>query len=143
MRLVVDANILVSELLRERGRRLFTHPELHLFVAERAWSEAQHELRRRVALMEAQGRLAVGTGTELLDAAFGLAELRDTRVPDALFAHLEQAGRNRIPRDPDDWPTVALALALDAGIWTNDSDFLGCGLPTWTTDTLLAELGQI
>jgi predicted nucleic acid-binding protein len=143
VRLVADANILISELLRTRGRRLFAHPDLQLFIAERAWSEARHELRRRVALMEAQGRLAVGTGPELLDAALGLVELRVTRVPDPIFAHLEQAGRRRIPRDPDDWPTVALALALDAGIWTSDSDFLGCGLPTWTTDTLLAELGDV
>jgi predicted nucleic acid-binding protein len=143
VRLVVDANILISELLRARGRRLFAHPDLQLFIAERAWSEARHELRRRVTLMEAQGRLATGTGTELLEAAFGLIELRVTRVPDALFAHLERASRGQVPRDPEDWPTVALALALDAGIWTNDRDFLGCGLPTWTTDTLLAELGQI
>ncbi len=50
-----------------------------------------------------------------------------------------------MPRDPDDAPTVALALALggdegECGIWTNDGDFLGCGLPTWTTDTLIAHL---
>ena len=25
-------------------------------------------------------------------------------------------------------------------IWTRDNDFLGCGLPTWTTETLLAYL---
>ena len=50
-----------------------------------------------------------------------------------------------MPRDPDDVPTVALALALGGdedrcGIWTNDGDFLGCGLPTWTTDMLLSHL---
>jgi hypothetical protein len=95
VRLVVDANILSSQLLRARGRRLFAHPDLQLFIAERAWSEARHEPRRRVALMGAQGRLAVGTGPELLDAALGLVELRGTRVPDAIFAHLEQAGRRR------------------------------------------------
>jgi hypothetical protein len=31
-------------------------------------------------------------------------------------------------------------MVLDAGIWTSDADFLGCGVPTWTTDTLMAEL---
>ena len=45
-----------------------------------------------------------------------------------------------VPRDPDDWPTVALAMVLDAGIWTGDADFRGCGLPTWATDTLPAEV---
>ncbi len=38
-------------------------------------------------------------------------------------------------------PTVALALALDCGIWTNDRDFFGCGLPVWVTETLRAHLG--
>jgi hypothetical protein len=33
-----------------------------------------------------------------------------------------------------------LALALDAAIWTLDGDFLGCGVATWTAETLLAEL---
>lgn len=39
-------------------------------------------------------------------------------------------------RDPNDWPAVACALALTAGIWTNDNDFLGTGVATWTTETL-------
>ena len=34
--------------------------------------------------------------------------------------------------------TVALALVLKAGIWTSEQDFLGCGLPTWTTETLIS-----
>jgi PIN domain len=39
-----------------------------------------------------------------------------------------------------DWPTVALAMVLNAGILTGDNDFLGCGCPTWTVETLRAEL---
>jgi hypothetical protein len=37
---------------------------------------------------------------------------------------------------------VATALALTAGIWTNDNDFLGTGVATWTTDTITAWLAQ-
>jgi hypothetical protein len=33
-------------------------------------------------------------------------------------------------------PRVALALALECGIWTADRDFFGCGVAVWTTDTL-------
>jgi len=29
---------------------------------------------------------------------------------------------------------------MSAAIWTLDKDFLGCGLPTWTTETLLTHL---
>ena len=38
--------------------------------------------------------------------------------------------------------TVALALVLKAGIWTSEQDFLGCGLPTWTTETLISYLAN-
>lgn len=38
---------------------------------------------------------------------------------------------------PQPWP-----LVLDAGIWTHDRDFLGCGIATWTTTTLQAHLSR-
>ena len=60
-----------------------------------------------------------------------------------MYAHLEPVARRRIPRDPNDWPTVALAIALDAGIFTNDYDFFGCGCPTWTMETLRGELADL
>jgi len=36
-------------------------------------------------------------------------------------------------RDPMDWPVVAAALALGCPIWTEDQDFFGVGVPTWTS----------
>ncbi|MDA8286529.1 MAG: PIN domain-containing protein [Actinomycetota bacterium] len=62
-------------------------------------------------------------------------------VPRRFYEHMESAARRRVPRDPADWAPVALALALDVAILTADNDFLGCGCPTWTVETLLAELG--
>jgi predicted nucleic acid-binding protein len=37
------------------------------------------------------------------------------------------------PRDPDDWPVLACALLLNCPIWTDDRDFFGTGVATWTT----------
>jgi hypothetical protein len=37
-------------------------------------------------------------------------------------------------RDTDDWPVLAVALALDCPIWTEDTDFFGCGVAIWTMD---------
>jgi predicted nucleic acid-binding protein len=37
------------------------------------------------------------------------------------------------PRDPDDWPVLACALAADCSIWTEDTDLFGAGVATWTT----------
>lgn len=37
-------------------------------------------------------------------------------------------------RDIDDWPIVAVSLMLNCPVWTEDSDFFGTGVPTWTSD---------
>jgi predicted nucleic acid-binding protein len=66
-----------------------------------------------------------------------------TQVPEVTYAMYEHIARSRIPRDPDDWHTVALAIATDAAFWTADADFLGCGIATWATDTLLAHLAYV
>ena len=42
MRLVVDANILVAELIRMRGRKLIARRDLELYMAEKAWSETTY-----------------------------------------------------------------------------------------------------
>ena len=39
-------------------------------------------------------------------------------------------------RDKDDWPALALALPLECAIWTEDQDFFGIGIATWTTNTV-------
>jgi predicted nucleic acid-binding protein len=138
--LVVDANVLVGELLRERGQQLFIKPQLTLYIAEAQWEEAQYELPRRIQARVAQGRLSAQVGDKLLQRALNLARDVLEVVPIAFYAELEAVARRRIPRDPNDWPTVGLALALGSGIWTRDTDFLGCGVATWSTEVLVAEL---
>ena len=140
MRLVVDANILVSELLRIKGRALLADERLELFVAARAWEEAQHELRKRTALIAERGRLTEALTADVLAAGVALAEERTTVLGEAEYGGFKKEALARLPNDPDDWPTVALALALEADIWTQDKDFLGCGVATWTSATLRAKL---
>jgi predicted nucleic acid-binding protein len=63
-----------------------------------------------------------------------LAELVRT-VEVEMYSSFETIARERIGgRDEDDWPVLAAALALDCPIWTEDTDFFGCGVATWTTD---------
>lgn len=143
MRLVVDANILVAELLRTRGQALIAHPTLELRIAESIWDEAEYELRKRIALMTMRGTLTTDVAERMLEAALVTANDWIVQVPQAIYDMREIVARARIPRDPDDWHTVALALAADAAIWTADADFLGCGIATWTTDTLLAHLAYV
>ncbi|MDQ6775880.1 MAG: PIN domain-containing protein [Actinomycetota bacterium] len=61
-------------------------------------------------------------------------------VPRANYQRLRDTALRRVPRDERDWPTVALAISLNVAILTADNDFLGCGCPTWTVETLIAEL---
>jgi predicted nucleic acid-binding protein len=140
MRLVVDANILVAELIRVRGRKLIIRPELELYMAEKAWDEATYELNKRIEKMVQRGVFSQEVGQNLLADAVVLAEAKVSIVPHEIYSSYETVARNRIPRDPNDWFTVALALATDAAIWTCDNDFLGCGVATWTTETLLTYL---
>lgn len=40
-------------------------------------------------------------------------------------------------RDPEDWPTVALALVRSLPIWSQDKDLHAAGLVVYTTGDLL------
>ena len=140
MQLVVDASTLVAEVLRARGRRLLAHPALDLVMAADAWNETEHELRKRVALVVERGHLEAAPAALLLDEALATIAARVTIASSEVYTARLAEARRRIPRDPRDAPTVALALMLNCGIWTRDQDFFGCGLPVWTTETLQLHL---
>ena len=45
-------------------------------------------------------------------------------------------------RDPEDWPTLAAALAVDFPIWTAYTDFFGRGFATCTSASIDIFLDQ-
>ena len=50
-----------------------------------------------------------------------------------IYGPFEIAARQRLQkRYEEDWPV--LATALECPIWTEDADFFGAGVATWTTD---------
>ena len=136
MRLVVDTGVLVGELLRERGRQRLSDPLLDLYLPEHMWREAMHELPRRVANYGRHRSLNADEVSALTAIAWEAVDRTCSVVAEIIYKAWEDQARERSVRDPSDWPAVACALALDAGIWTNDNDFLGAGVPTWTTETL-------
>jgi predicted nucleic acid-binding protein len=105
--------------------------------------ETNYEIQKRICHMITTGKLSKEAGADLTQAASQLLETRIITVPQIEYGYLEIEAKERIPRDPDDWHTVALAIHLDAAIWTQDNDFLGCGCPCWTTDTLISHLKRI
>ena len=60
--------------------------------------------------------------------------------------HVSDARERMRSHDVDDWPSVALALALAesrrVAIWTNDKDFEVAGVETITSAQLLATLDR-
>jgi len=82
------------------------------------------------------GHLEPEVGRGLVAACAEAVEATVTVLDRAVYSAVETEARARVPRDEHDWPVVASAMVLAAGIWTHDHDFLGCGVPTWTTDTL-------
>jgi predicted nucleic acid-binding protein len=66
-----------------------------------------------------------------------------TIVGDELYGDFEGEARKRLSaRDPEDWPILAAALALGCPIWTEDTDFFGCGVATWTSASIDIFLDQ-
>lgn len=60
------------------------------------------------------------------------------------YAEFESEARKRIEqRDEGDWPVLAAALALKCPVWTEDADFFGCGVATWTTDRVELFLASV
>jgi predicted nucleic acid-binding protein len=142
MRLVLDTSVLVGELLRAKGRERLGDDRLELFLPEQMWMEARVELPRRVDRFVRRRDLDPGLGRQLVAVCLEAIEANVVILDDAISRALEAEARSRSIRDPNDWPVVACALALAAGVWTNDNDFLGTGLPTWTTETLQAWLDR-
>ena len=74
-----------------------------------------------------------------------LAYFRDlvTVIDDSQLELFAKEAQARIGhRDHSDWQEVALALKLGCAILTEDYDFLGSGIPTWTLATIDHGLGR-
>ena len=67
----------------------------------------------------------------VLNSLMNLINVLDT----SMYSLYEEESKQRIAvRDINDWLIVATALLLDCPIWTEDNDFFGSGIATWTSD---------
>jgi predicted nucleic acid-binding protein len=135
--LVVDANILVRAVLGKRVRAVIeAHAEsASFFLPEVSYGEAQEHLATLVARRGGDPEKALSL----------LRSLRGLTVPigSDVYGEFETEARRRLAaRDPEDWPILASPLALGCPIWTEDTDFFGCGVATWTSDRVLIFLQE-
>lgn len=92
---------------------------------------AFQEAREHLPGILAARKIPVAPAMETLDLLMGLVQTVEAET----YASFGAVARERIEkRDEGDWPVLAAALALDCPIWTEDTDFFGCGVATWTTD---------
>lgn len=140
MRLAVDANVLVGQLLRGAGQAFIARPELSLTAADAVWQETEHNLHRRIAGMLRHGRINAATAAAILEQALQVGRGYVDISPAAVYLPYEAEARRRMPHDLTDWPTIAVALLLGSDIWTEDRHFHGCGVACWTTETLQRQL---
>lgn len=129
--LVLDANILIRAVLGTRVRHLlFEHRDTAQFFApDTAYAEARKYLPGLLRKRGVEGDAALQVLAVLEDVVHPLAF--------ALYASWQPSALQRIAaRDADDWPVLACAMALGCPVWTEDADFFGTGIATWTTDRI-------
>ena len=98
MIVVVDASVLVGELLRKRGRELIAHPNLTCVVAEEQWDEAEHELDKRFGTLIIRGVFSPDQVALLRDAIRNLVEDHVVAViPNNVYTAREAEARRRVP----------------------------------------------
>jgi predicted nucleic acid-binding protein len=129
--IVLDANILIRAVLGQRVRQLIlAHAgEVSFFAPDVAYADARKYLP---ALLKKRGASP--------EAALSVLDLLEPIVrpmASELYASHQEAALQRIAaRDADDWPVLACAMALKCPVWTEDADFFGSGIATWTTDRI-------
>jgi predicted nucleic acid-binding protein len=129
--IVLDANILIRAVLGKRVRELLLENAqmVKFFAPDVAYADARKYLPALLEKRAVRG-----------DAAMAVLESLSNIVQPIEFefyAGMQQQALQRIAmRDADDWPVLACALTLGCPIWTEDADFFGTGIATWTSDRI-------
>ncbi len=127
--LVLDANVLIRAVLGSRVLALLRKyaGQVEFLTPDTAFEEAREKLPGILERRKVPADIAM----TMLDQLTDVVQAVDAET----YRSFEHLARERIAcRDEDDWPVLAVALALGCAIWTEDADFFGCGVATWTTD---------
>ena len=127
--LVLDANILLRAVFGKRVRHLLEKYEdqARFYTPDVCYQDA----RRYIPVLSKERALDSDLSLSVLAQIGRVIE----QVDRSLYEEHQSSALDRIElRDPEDWPVVAVALLLDLPIWTEDQDFFGSGVATWTTD---------
>jgi predicted nucleic acid-binding protein len=129
--IVLDANILIRAVLGRRVRELIfdNAATVKFFAPDVAYADARKYLP---ALLNKRG-VDASAAMLVLDRLEGVVQPIDAE----LYEGMRQQSLQRIAvRDADDWPVLACAMTLGCPVWTEDADFFGTGVATWTSDRI-------
>ncbi|RNJ26395.1 PIN domain-containing protein [Halosegnis longus] len=117
MKLVIDANVVISALIADsKTRELIVTLEPDLLTP----AFVHDEIGNYEDLIVGKSGMEPQRVQQFIDLLFQYIEV----VPaDEFYPHIEQADAAIGETDSDDVLYVACALASDAGIWSDDSDF--------------------
>jgi predicted nucleic acid-binding protein len=127
--IVLDANILIRAVLGKRVRELIVDnaDRVQFFAPDIAYADARKYLP---ALLEKRG-VQSEPAMAVLDALESIVLPLELEVYEDFKA---QALQRIAMRDADDWPVLACAMTIGCPVWTEDADFFGAGVATWTSD---------
>jgi len=127
--IVLDANILIRAVLGKRVRELIVDnaKRVQFFSPDVAYADARKYLP---ALLEKRG-VNSESAMVVLDALESLVWPLELGVYEGFKT---QALQRIAMRDADDWPVLACAMTIGCPVWTEDADFFGTGVATWTSD---------
>ena len=129
--IVLGANILIRFILTEKVPALLAARAVsfNFFTPDSVFEEARKHLP---TILRARGD--DGTAEAAVLAALDAVTAIVTSIPASSYEPMYAQALARIAqRDAHDWPVLACALLLNCPIWTEDHDFFGTGVATWTT----------
>lgn len=138
MRLVVDANVIMSALIADsKTRELIVTLEPDLLTPE----VIHDEIGNHECLIVEKSGMDVDRVQQFIELLFGYIET----VPASEFHHhIGEADEAIADTDPDDVLYVACAHGCEAGIWSDDSDFEDQDLvPVFTTGEVIDSFDTI
>ena len=129
--IVIDANILIRAVLGKKVRDTIQAfaPTTQFFTPDLCYDDAVKNL----PILFAKRNLPSEDALDVLATLTCLIQI----VDNSLYSLYEAEAKQRIAvRDINDWSIVAVSLMLDCPIWTEDKDFFGTGVATWTRDRI-------
>ena len=127
-----DANVILSAVLGHAALKVFTETDVSVLTT----LGVLPEVRDYLPVVAEQYDLL----REALEAQLRLLAVRECERGE-YASKLDAAKRAIGKRDPDDVDLLALALAFNVPVWSNDSDFKDAGVEWYPTARLLRRLG--